>query len=68
MKRRQFLQQASTAAGIGILVCCLELLCCQPKDISPNEKLGIAVIGCNGMVKYDETFSGRWGGVYCRDV
>ena len=51
MKRRRFLQQASSAAaGIGIAgMLPIELLAANRKKISPHEKLGVAVIGCKGM-------------------
>lgn len=51
MKRRRFLQQTSAAAaGIGLAgMLPAELLAASRKKTSPNEKLGIAVIGCKGM-------------------
>ncbi|MCB0578010.1 MAG: Gfo/Idh/MocA family oxidoreductase [Phaeodactylibacter sp.] len=51
MKRRRFLRQASTAAaGMGLAgMLPVDLIAANRKKISPNEKLGVAVIGCKGM-------------------
>ncbi|MCB9265965.1 MAG: Gfo/Idh/MocA family oxidoreductase [Lewinellaceae bacterium] len=51
MKRRRFLRQTSAAAaGMGLAgMLPVEFLAANRKKISPNEKLGVAVIGCNGM-------------------
>ena len=50
MKRRRFLQHASTAAGIGMASALpFELIAARRKQVSPNDKLGVAVIGCKGM-------------------
>ncbi|HQU58508.1 MAG TPA: Gfo/Idh/MocA family oxidoreductase [Saprospiraceae bacterium] len=67
MKRRHFLQQASTAAaGIGLAgILPLELIAAQRKRISPNEKLGFAVIGCNGMGWTNMTRHFQVDGVEC---
>ena len=51
MKRREFIRQTSgAAAGLGLAgILPLEMIAAQRKRISPNDKLGLAVIGCNGM-------------------
>ena len=48
MKRRTFIYQAS-ALGVGSLVLSPEVMHARKKRISPNDKLQIGVIGCNGM-------------------
>lgn len=48
MKRRKFIYKAS-AIGAGSIVLGSPLLQAATKRISPNDKLHIGVIGCNGM-------------------
>lgn len=48
MKRRKFIYQSS-ALGLGSLAIGNPLLQAASKRISPNDKLQIGVIGCNGM-------------------
>ncbi len=47
MKRRQFIQHAAGIGLAGILP--LEMLAAGRKPVSPNDKIGFALIGCNGM-------------------
>jgi len=48
MKRRNFIQK-STVLGTGALLASNPVLSSINKPISPNDKLQIGVIGCNGM-------------------
>ena len=48
MKRRKFIHQTS-AAGLGSLILSPQMLHARKRSISPNDKLQIGVIGCNGM-------------------
>ena len=48
MKRRKFVQKSSVL-GAGALLATNPLLQAVPRRISPNDKLQIGVIGCNGM-------------------
>ena len=48
MKRRKFVQKSSIL-GAGALLATNPMLQAVPRRISPNDKLQIGVIGCNGM-------------------
>jgi predicted dehydrogenase len=67
ISRRRFLKiSSSTAAGVGLPLWFLEREAAPaqgPKRLSPNDRPGVALVGCGGMGRGDATNASRFGDI-----
>jgi predicted dehydrogenase len=67
VSRRSFLRSCSVAAGAGLPLWFLEreeaLAAATPKGVSPNDRPGIALVGCGGMGRGDAQNASRHGDI-----